>query len=73
LVTEHEHRLDNCEHRIDGHDQDIAALIETVPGLPEPERRRVLGFTPQPKRQRRASPRPFLGRLMPRRRAPAAP
>ncbi|MCX5797754.1 MAG: hypothetical protein NTY77_19865 [Elusimicrobia bacterium] len=49
LVTEHEHRLD-------GHDQDIAALIETAPcpPEPEPERRPVLGFTPPPKRKRRA-------------------
>jgi hypothetical protein len=50
LVTEHEHRLD-------GHDQDIAALIETVPGPsePEPEPRPVLGFTPPSKRKRRRS------------------
>ena len=57
LVTEHEHRLDKCEHRVDGHDQDIAALIETVPGLPEPEpeRRPVLGFAPPPKVKRNRS------------------
>jgi hypothetical protein len=49
LVTEHEHRLD-------GHDQDIAALIETVPSLPEPEEPRpVLGFTPPTQRKRRAT------------------
>jgi hypothetical protein len=49
MVTEHEHRLD-------GHDQDIAALIETVPSLPEPEEPRpVLGFTPPTQRKRRAT------------------
>jgi hypothetical protein len=49
LVTEHEHRLD-------GHDQDIAALIETIPQLPppQPEPRPVVGFIPPPKRKRRA-------------------
>jgi hypothetical protein len=49
MVTEHEHRLD-------GHDQDIAALIETVPRPPEPEPelRPVLGFTPPTQRKRRA-------------------
>ena len=55
LVTEHEHRLD-------GRDQDIAALIETVPcpPEPEPEPRPVLGFTPPPKRKRRRSGRRAL-------------
>ncbi len=51
LVTEHEHRLD-------AHDQDIAALIETVPQLPSPqpapEFRPVVGFTPPAKVKRRA-------------------
>jgi len=51
LVTEHEHRLD-------GHDQDIAALIKTIPRLPPPqpapEPRPVVGFTPPPKGKRRA-------------------
>jgi hypothetical protein len=47
------------QNRLDGHDQDIAALIETVqrPPEPEPELRPVLGFTPPPKRQRRAQSR----------------
>jgi uncharacterized membrane-anchored protein YjiN (DUF445 family) len=51
MVTEHEHRLND-------HDQDIAALIETVPRPPEPEPelRPVLGFTPPPERKRRAKP-----------------
>ena len=47
LVTEHEHRLDD-------HDQDIAALIKTIPRLPPPEPRPVLGFIPPPKGKRRA-------------------
>ena len=46
LVTEHGQRLDMCEHRADGHDQDIAKLIEIVPSLPEPKP--VAGFTPEP-------------------------
>jgi hypothetical protein len=60
LVTEHEHRLDKCEHRVDGHDQDIAALIETVPSLPEPapEPKSVIGFTPPPKDKQKDSASP---------------
>lgn len=46
LVAEHEKRLN-------GHDQDIAGLLEAVPRLPEAEPKPVIGFTPPPKRRRR--------------------
>ena len=48
LVAKHEQRLD-------GHDLDIAELIETVPQLPppEPESKPIAGFTPPPKGKRK--------------------
>jgi hypothetical protein len=40
LIAEHEQRLD-------GHDQDISALLETIPRLPapEPDPKPIIGFT----------------------------
>jgi len=52
LVTEHEHRLDE-------HDQDIAALIATIPRIPQPEPtpepRPVVGFAQPQKGKRKRS------------------
>ena len=57
-VAKHERRLDKCEHRVDGHDQDITALMETVPKIPPPEPapapKAIVGFALPPKRKRRA-------------------
>jgi hypothetical protein len=53
MVKEHEYRLND-------HDQDIAALIKTIPRLQPPasvpQPKPVVGFTPPPKRKRRPKP-----------------